>query len=76
MVRILLNPSLHFTMGVRNFTSRNFNQLRRAFIGNNLVHFSVGTLIVSVTITLRAEVNLAWWLAWTSNPVVVRREAG
>lgn len=32
-------------------------------------HFTVGTLVVSVTITLRAEVNLAWWLAWTSNPV-------
>jgi hypothetical protein len=23
-----------------------------------------------------AEVNLAWWLAWTSNPVVVHREVG
>ena len=23
-----------------------------------------------------AEVNLAWWLAWTSNPVVVHRKVG
>jgi hypothetical protein len=31
---------------------------------------------VSVTITGRAEVNLAWWLAWTSNPVGIYRKVG
>jgi hypothetical protein len=30
----------------------------------------------SVTIRRIAEVNLAWWLAWTSNPVVVHRKVG
>ena len=46
------------------------------FYGGKYAHFRVGTRTVSVTITLRAEVNLAWWLAWTSNPVVVHRKVG
>jgi hypothetical protein len=45
------------------------------FVEINLL-FEIGPLRVSVTITHQAEVNLAWWLAWTSNPVVVHREVG
>jgi hypothetical protein len=41
-----------------------------------IYYFRIGPELVSVTITLYAEVNLAWWLAWTSNPVVVYRKVG
>jgi hypothetical protein len=52
----------------------NYHPNQRALEIN--LRISVGLRHVSVTITHHAEVNLAWWLAWTSNPVVVRREAG
>jgi hypothetical protein len=37
--------------------------------------FSPQPLLLSVTI-MPAEVNLAWWLAWTSNPVGIYRKVG
>jgi hypothetical protein len=38
--------------------------------------FFVPFVIAFIAAEMVAEVNLAWWLAWTSNPVEVHRKVG
>jgi hypothetical protein len=50
---------------------------RLASRGNQIEFaFSVHFVVAFIASKYIAEVNLAWWLAWTSNPVVVHRKVG